>query len=168
RCGWLPENAADGAGSRHSWKPRWRPPVPAAGSAPGARAVRQAAAPSDARTQTSTTRVAGRSAPHRRRRADQPWTRGYPSGFILVAVRLVDAELIQIHTGQFRLELAHGTRGGGGRGGCRGFELCVGLLLGGGLRGGPLVLLSGQVAVVRSEEHTSELQSRENLVCRLL
>src|SRR5207302_11490639 len=28
--------------------------------------------------------------------------------------------------------------------------------------------LSGQVQVRRSEEHTSELQSRENLVCRLL
>src|SRR5690606_39591946 len=27
---------------------------------------------------------------------------------------------------------------------------------------------SGSVAVTRSEEHTSELQSRENLVCRLL
>src|SRR5690606_40513928 len=29
-------------------------------------------------------------------------------------------------------------------------------------------VLSGEPAVVRSEEHTSELQSRENLVCRLL
>src|SRR5690606_41427363 len=27
---------------------------------------------------------------------------------------------------------------------------------------------SGQIAAPRSEEHTSELQSRENLVCRLL
>src|SRR5690606_38508719 len=35
-----------------------------------------------------------------------------------------------------------------GRGGCLEFKLFVGLLLGGGLRGGPLVLLSGQVAVV--------------------
>src|SRR5690606_41950489 len=30
------------------------------------------------------------------------------------------------------------------------------------------VTLGGQIAVMRSEEHTSELQSRENLVCRLL
>src|SRR5690606_40206471 len=29
-------------------------------------------------------------------------------------------------------------------------------------------LLEGAAAPVRSEEHTSELQSRENLVCRLL
>src|SRR5690606_40213113 len=28
--------------------------------------------------------------------------------------------------------------------------------------------LPGEMEVVRSEEHTSELQSRENLVCRLL
>src|SRR5207302_3828747 len=28
--------------------------------------------------------------------------------------------------------------------------------------------LSGQIDLLRSEEHTSELQSRENLVCRLL
>src|SRR5690606_39579624 len=32
----------------------------------------------------------------------------------------------------------------------------------------PLSLLQGQQAGDRSEEHTSELQSRENLVCRLL
>src|SRR5690606_41299254 len=31
-----------------------------------------------------------------------------------------------------------------------------------------LALDSEEVTVVRSEEHTSELQSRENLVCRLL
>src|SRR5690606_40656274 len=31
-----------------------------------------------------------------------------------------------------------------------------------------LVLGAGQVGTARSEEHTSELQSRENLVCRLL
>src|SRR5690606_41588116 len=29
-------------------------------------------------------------------------------------------------------------------------------------------LVAGQLAAFRSEEHTSELQSRENLVCRLL
>src|SRR5690606_42121240 len=32
----------------------------------------------------------------------------------------------------------------------------------------PVTLLEGIRARVRSEEHTSELQSRENLVCRLL
>src|SRR5690606_41192824 len=32
----------------------------------------------------------------------------------------------------------------------------------------PLELVLGAHAGVRSEEHTSELQSRENLVCRLL
>src|SRR5690606_41886167 len=31
-----------------------------------------------------------------------------------------------------------------------------------------LLRIGKRVAVVRSEEHTSELQSRENLVCRLL
>src|SRR5690606_41489077 len=31
-----------------------------------------------------------------------------------------------------------------------------------------LVFLVAPVALLRSEEHTSELQSRENLVCRLL
>src|SRR5690606_39454035 len=31
-----------------------------------------------------------------------------------------------------------------------------------------LAYFTGQHCVVRSEEHTSELQSRENLVCRLL
>ena len=33
---------------------------------------------------------------------------------------------------------------------------------------GLAVQLQAQVTVTRSEEHTSELQSRENLVCRLL
>src|SRR6266511_2404785 len=33
---------------------------------------------------------------------------------------------------------------------------------------GPTVTLTGGPPGVRSEEHTSELQSRENLVCRLL
>src|SRR5690606_41676604 len=32
----------------------------------------------------------------------------------------------------------------------------------------PLAVISGVVTDSRSEEHTSELQSRENLVCRLL
>src|SRR5436309_9440549 len=40
------------------------------------------------------------------------------------------------------------------------------------VRGGPpglaVVRVSTTLAAVRSEEHTSELQSRENLVCRLL
>src|SRR3989475_7344162 len=40
------------------------------------------------------------------------------------------------------------------------------------LRGGPamsrLVVISNRVADPRSEEHTSELQSQSNLVCRLL
>src|SRR5690606_40202806 len=31
-----------------------------------------------------------------------------------------------------------------------------------------LAMLIGQLELIRSEEHTSELQSRENLVCRLL
>src|SRR3989449_7415317 len=37
-------------------------------------------------------------------------------------------------------------------------------------RGGPLVVTAGApaVALIRSEEHTSELQSRLHLVCRLL
>src|SRR5690606_41962679 len=35
-----------------------------------------------------------------------------------------------------------------------------------GINNGLLALLNG--ATMRSEEHTSELQSRENLVCRLL
>src|SRR2546430_5744714 len=34
-------------------------------------------------------------------------------------------------------------------------------------RGGPLVIVSDG-EIVRSEEHTSELQSQSNLVCRLL
>src|SRR5690606_39937653 len=40
-----------------------------------------------------------------------------------------------------------------------------------GLRGPPLTAWRGREAAaarIRSEEHTSELQSRENLVCRLL
>src|SRR5207253_7337999 len=37
-----------------------------------------------------------------------------------------------------------------------------------GHHGGPLHPLSGLHAVRRSEEHTSELQSRGHLVCRLL
>src|SRR5690606_41335605 len=41
------------------------------------------------------------------------------------------------------------------------------LLLAAVLRGGPGHLVDLE-EVVRSEEHTSELQSRENLVCRLL
>src|SRR5690606_33437940 len=32
----------------------------------------------------------------------------------------------------------------------------------------PLILLLAYCCILRSEEHTSELQSRENLVCRLL
>src|SRR5690606_40096036 len=36
------------------------------------------------------------------------------------------------------------------------------------LRGAPLHLVPRREGVERSEEHTSELQSRENLVCRLL
>src|SRR5690606_41590818 len=45
--------------------------------------------------------------------------------------------------------------------------------LGAGLRAAALLLALGLAVVVlavvlRSEEHTSELQSRENLVCRLL
>src|SRR5207302_9747767 len=36
------------------------------------------------------------------------------------------------------------------------------------LRAAARVLLGVRAAWVRSEEHTSELQSRENLVCRLL
>src|SRR5688572_31893858 len=35
-------------------------------------------------------------------------------------------------------------------------------------RGGPLVLPSPDLSQARSEEHTSELQSQSNLVCRLL
>src|SRR5207302_10360437 len=31
-----------------------------------------------------------------------------------------------------------------------------------------VVCVAGETAIVRSEEHTSELQSREKLVCRLL
>src|SRR5690606_40373664 len=39
----------------------------------------------------------------------------------------------------------------------------------GGNSGGPVIsMVSGKVIGIRSEEHTSELQSRENLVCRLL
>src|SRR3712207_8896807 len=34
--------------------------------------------------------------------------------------------------------------------------------------GGFLLALNGAAAIVRSEEHTSELQSRQYLVCRLL
>src|SRR5690606_16810110 len=34
-------------------------------------------------------------------------------------------------------------------------------------RRGPLTVLAATMALLRSEEHTSELQSRENLVCRL-
>src|SRR5690606_14374518 len=34
--------------------------------------------------------------------------------------------------------------------------------------GAHVVFASGDTAISRSEEHTSELQSRENLVCRLL
>src|SRR5690606_11619939 len=41
-------------------------------------------------------------------------------------------------------------------------------VLGGGLVPGSLTLLGGEPGIGRSEEHTSELQSRENLVCRLL
>src|SRR2546427_9512390 len=37
-----------------------------------------------------------------------------------------------------------------------------------GLHGGGVVRLHGVVAEHRSEEHTSELQSQSNLVCRLL
>src|SRR5690606_40751042 len=36
---------------------------------------------------------------------------------------------------------------------------------GGGVQGGSLLVI---LLIARSEEHTSELQSRENLVCRLL
>src|SRR5205085_11952547 len=38
----------------------------------------------------------------------------------------------------------------------------------GALWGSSLQLATGPVAMVRSEEHTSELQSQSNLVCRLL
>src|SRR5690606_39360361 len=38
----------------------------------------------------------------------------------------------------------------------------------GNMHGGELLKLLDKVAYTRSEEHTSELQSRENLVCRLL
>src|SRR5690606_41975706 len=38
----------------------------------------------------------------------------------------------------------------------------------GDITGGQLVLTVDQDEYLRSEEHTSELQSRENLVCRLL
>src|SRR5690606_39966203 len=42
-------------------------------------------------------------------------------------------------------------------------------VLGGGFVPGAVVLMAGEPGVgKRSEEHTSELQSRENLVCRLL
>src|SRR5699024_11296579 len=41
-------------------------------------------------------------------------------------------------------------------------------LVGGGVGHGPLDLALGQVGGARSEEHTSELQSRFDLVCRLL
>src|SRR5690606_40678266 len=34
--------------------------------------------------------------------------------------------------------------------------------------GGTQLFLAQRIQVIRSEEHTSELQSRENLVCRLL
>src|SRR5690606_40366519 len=35
-------------------------------------------------------------------------------------------------------------------------------------RGGMSGILAGKRVIIRSEEHTSELQLRENLVCRLL
>src|SRR5690606_41990564 len=48
-------------------------------------------------------------------------------------------------------------------------EGCLGLALGlVGLRDVALDRLCSLVEQLRSEEHTSELQSRENLVCRLL
>src|SRR5690606_40187156 len=43
------------------------------------------------------------------------------------------------------------------------FTCCTGLLIGLAARKGSILLSIG----ARSEEHTSELQSRENLVCRL-
>src|SRR3712207_7822716 len=47
-------------------------------------------------------------------------------------------------------------------------EAVGGVAGGGGGGGGPLQGVTDQVGQVRSEEHTSELQSRQYLVCRLL
>src|SRR5207247_9279203 len=56
----------------------------------------------------------------------------------------------------------YGTkRAGGGPG-------IVGLYAGGGVAGGQVLLLPRFRGCSRSEEHTSELQSRVDLVCRLL
>src|SRR5690606_41585986 len=74
-----------------------------------------------------------------------------------------------------RLWRAHGGSGGGGRGthrqlGARASSRATGRVL--GLPAGAQAADAGGGrwlgAHARSEEHTSELQSRENLVCRLL
>src|SRR5690606_40628762 len=58
----------------------------------------------------------------------------------------------------------------GSRGGCRGFFRAENLPLHVMNRDRSLFLFQNgaQTECARSEEHTSELQSRENLVCRLL
>src|SRR5690606_41594437 len=74
---------------------------------------------------------------------------------------------VLLAAGRRRVGLADGLLGGVGHGVGAGLgalgRLRVGLGLGGRLPSRPECL-----AVERSEEHTSELQSRENLVCRLL
>src|SRR3712207_7761393 len=46
--------------------------------------------------------------------------------------------------------------------------LDFGLVVGGGIESGPLGVEGRYTLGLRSEEHTSELQSRQYLVCRLL
>src|SRR5690606_39973822 len=59
-----------------------------------------------------------------------------------------------------------------GRGGLRAQARVIGEVLtdkgGGGVAGGEFRVLEQVGEEARSEEHTSELQSRENLVCRLM
>src|SRR5690606_42135990 len=77
-------------------------------------------------------------AEHRACRADA----GHGQAQVGVGQQRVADQLLQHRVVELRPPLGHGDAGGEG--------------------------FAGRVVQVRSEEHTSELQSRENLVCRLL
>src|SRR5690606_40426025 len=71
-----------------------------------------------------------------------------------------------------RHQLVVGVFGRGFRGGIASVRIVVCLAIGVRLVGSSVAQLdargAGRTRAIRSEEHTSELQSRENLVCRLL
>src|SRR5207302_8617780 len=100
-----------------------------------------------------------------------PFVFRQPATTAVYALSLHDA--LPISDG--RIVIEHGARGGAGdsragpeRAGAAGRELRPRDLRRSRLRAPPRVARHEWSGRVRSEEHTSELQSRENLVCRLL